>query len=167
MRDDDEILEDYERELAEEPEPAPRRKRGFALVAGALAVACVFLLVEIFANRSIADDIGTAQHDLRVAQAGAERVDAENGTFDAASADGLTAARYDGGELRYVGPDTASSGLGSVSVYADGVTWAAAVEVRPGACFYLRLDAGREDPRYGVGTVCTAREALGSNDTQW
>jgi hypothetical protein len=166
MRDDDEILEDYERELTEEPEPAPRRKRGFALVAGTLALACVFLLVEIFANRSIGNDIGTAQHDLRVAQAGAERVDAETGTFDGASADGLAAARYDGGELSYVGPDTASSGLGSVSIYADGVTWAAAIQVRPGACFYLRLDAGK-DPAYGVGTVCTAREALGSKDSQW
>ena len=167
MRDDDEILEDYERELAEEPEPAPRRKRGFTLVAGTLALACVFLLVEIFANRSIADDIGTAQHDLRVAQAGAERVDAETGTFDGASADGLTAARYDGGELRYVGSDTASAGLGNVSVYAEGVTWAAAVQIRPGACFYLRLDAGHEDPAYGVGTVCTARQALGSKDDKW
>ena len=42
----------------------------------------------------------------------------------------------DGGALSVVGPDTPSSGLGEVSVYADDTMWAAAVSVRPNACFY-------------------------------
>ena len=60
-----------------------------------------------------------------------------------------------------------SSGLNEISVYADETTWAAAVSAYPGACFYLRLDSGRDDPLYGVGTTCTAREALASRDSLW
>ena len=167
MREDDEILDAYEHELAEPEGPRPRRNRGFLLVAGTLALACVFLLAEIFANRSIGDDIGTAQHDLRLAQTGAERIFAEQGTYADADAAGLVKARMDDGELRYVDAGTASSALGAVSIYANGITWAAAVQVRPGACFYLKLTAGAQDPLYGVGTVCTATEALTARDDRW
>ena len=66
-----------------------------------------------------------------------------------------------------VGPDETSSGLGEVSVYADATTWAAAVSARPNACFYLKLVVGRDDPFYGVGTECTAREALDARDPRW
>lgn len=167
VQDDDEILDDYEAELGDVAEPQPRRKHGFGIVAGALGLSCAVLLAAIFANRSIGNDIGTAQHDLRVAQSGAERVFAASGTYAGADAAGLSSAGYDGGELSYVGPAVASGGLGSVSVYTDGAVWAAAVQVRPNACFYLRLDAGAREPKYGVGTVCTAAKALGSFDTQW
>jgi hypothetical protein len=167
MRDDDEIIESYERELG--PEPAPRRgsNRGFWIVVGTIVAASAILLVEIFANRPIADTISRAQHDLRVAQAAAEAVLAESGSFAGADAGSLAVQRLDGGELTVVGPDEVSSGLGEVSVFAGGSTWAAAVSARPHACFYLKLVVGREDPLYGVGTHCTAREALDARETRW
>ena len=170
MRDDDEILRDYEREFEDsdvtDERPPRRAGRGFWMVTVSLLLACVLMLIAIFANRSIGDDIGTAQHYLRVAQAGAERVFTETGSFQGADAPGLAEARYDGGEVRYVDADTAAED-GSVSVTASASTWAAAVQVRPGACFYLRLDAGAADPLYGVGTECTGTQALSSNDAQW
>jgi hypothetical protein len=168
--DDDDILQAYEYEFDEgvNPEgPVARSNRGFWLVTGSLLLACVLLLLEIFANRSIGDDIGTAQHDLRVAQAGAERVFTETGSYEGADANGLTQGRYDGGELIYVEGDKAASRVRSVSVTASASVWAAAVEVRPGTCFYLRLNAGATDPLYGVGTECTGTQALSSKDGQW
>jgi hypothetical protein len=123
------------------------------------------VLVEIFANRPIANDIGHAQHDLRVAQAGAERSFRQTGSYAGANAVGLE--QSSDGELEYVGPDEASDGLGSVSVLATSEVWAAAVQIRPGACFYLKLVAGAADPRYGVGTECTATNALGAGDDRW
>ena len=121
-----------------------------------IVAASAILLVEIFANRPIADTIARAQHDLRVAQAAAEAVLVESGSFAGADAGSLAVQRLDGGELTVVGPDDASAGLGEVSVFADG-TWAAAVSARPNACFYLKLVVGRAEPLYGVGTRCTAR----------
>ena len=170
MRDDDEILQEYEREFGGDPGDArPRRRsnRGFWMVTVALLLACVLMLIAIFANRSIGDDIGTAQHYLRAAQAAAARVFTETGSFEGADAAGLTQSRYDGGELTYVDGDTAATQDATVSVTASGSTWAAAVQVRPGACFYLRLDAGASDPLYGVGTECTGAQALTSKDAQW
>jgi hypothetical protein len=170
MRDDDEIIEAYEMEIGgASPAPAePRRSnRGFWLVLGAILAASAILMVEIFANRPIAETIGRAQHDLRAAEAEARSVLDATGTFEAADAEALDAAGLDGGALNVVGPDEASSGLGEVSVYADATTWAAAVSARPNACFYLKLVAGRDDPLYGVGTECTGREALDSRDPRW
>jgi hypothetical protein len=164
MRDDDEILDAYERELedAERPRPA-RRPHGFGIVVGSLLLACVVLLVEIFANRSIGNDIGTAQHDLRVAQSGATRILALTGAYSEAGAVGLVGV----GGNSYVGASTPSSGLGNLSVYAADNTWAAAVQARPGACFYLRLDVGKRSASFGSGTVCTGDAALSAHDTQW
>jgi hypothetical protein len=170
MRDDDEIIEAYEMEIGgASPAPAePRRSnRGFWLVLGAILAASAILMVEIFANRPIAETIGRAQHDLRAAETEARSVLDATGTFDAADAEALDAAGLDGGALNVVGPDEASSGLGEVSVYADATTWAAAVSARPNACFYLKLVVGRDDPLYGVGTECTGREALDSRDPRW
>jgi hypothetical protein len=167
--DDDDILRAYERELgdAEFPDQPRRSNRGFWLVVGALAVSSIVLVVEIFANRPIATTIGHAQFDLRQAQAVASQIRSSTGSFVAAGAAGLNEANLNDGELTAVGPDEASSGLDELSVYADEETWAAAVSVTPGACFYLRLDTDRQDPLYGVGTTCTAREALGSRDDRW
>lgn len=170
MRDDDEIIERYERELSPRrrtPEGGHRSNRGFWLVLGAILAASAIIVVEIFANRPIANTIGRAQHDLRVAEAAARSVLAETGSFDGASAEALAEAALDDGALRTVGPDEVSSGLGEVSVYADATTWAAAVSARPNACFYLKLVAGRDDPLYGVGTECTGREALDARDPRW
>ena len=170
MHDDDEILRAHEAEFDGDVshwEPIARSSRGFWLVTGSLIMACLLLLVGIFLNRSIGDDIGTAQHDLRVAQAGAQRVYSETGSFQGADATGLTQGRYDGGELSYVEGDAAASKVSSVSVTATASVWAAAVQIRPGACFYLRLNAGATDPLYGVGTDCTGEQALASKDGQW
>jgi hypothetical protein len=170
MREDDEIIEDYERELDDgTPAPVVRRgsNRGFWIVLGTIVAASAIIVVEIFANRHIADTVGRAQHDLRVGEAQARSVLDATGGFTDADAVALEAARLDDGALDVVGPDEVSSGLGEISVYADASTWAAAVSVRPKACFYLKLVVGRDDPLYGVGTECTARQALDSRDPRW
>ncbi len=179
MGDDDDILERYERELQDEAslqaheldlraEHTPRRSnRGFWMVVGALALSSIVLVVEIFANRPIADTIGHAQFDLRAAESAAAQTRASTGSFVGANADGINRAGLHDGRLRAVGPDEASGGLDEISVYADETTWAVAVSAKPGACFYLRLDAGRDEPLYGVGTICTAREALTSEESRW
>ena len=170
MRDDDEIIEAYEMEIGgASPAPAEPRpsNRGFWLVLGAILAASAILMVEIFANRPIAETIGRAQHDLRAVEAEARSVLDATGTFEAADAEALDAAGLDGGALNVVGPDEASSGIGEVSVYAEVTPWEAAVSARPNARFYLKLVAGRDDPLYGVGTECTGREALDSRDPRW
>lgn len=166
MRDDDEILEAYEQELIDVH--APRRSnRGFWLVAGAMLVASVLLVVEIFANRPIANSIGHAQFDLNTARIAALKIRSTSGSFSGANADGMNLSRLDEGRLVAVGPDEASGGVNEISVYADEDTWAAAVSARPDACFYLKMIAGQEDPLYGVGTTCTGREALTASDSRW
>ncbi len=172
MREDDEIIEDYELELELDegaPVPVERRgsNRGFWIVLGTIVAASAIIVVEIFAHRPIADTIGRAQHDLRVGEAQARSVQAATGGFADAGADALAAARLADGSHDVVGPDEVSSGLGEISVYADATTWAAAVSVRPQACFYLKLVVGRDDPLYGVGTECTARQALDSREPRW
>jgi hypothetical protein len=166
MRDDDDILEAYEREF-DVVEEVHASKRGFWIVVSAIAVASVVLVVEIFANRPIANSIGHAQFDLREAQAAALTIRSGSGSFAGANAEGMNQANLDEGRLVAVGPDEESSGLNQISVYADETTWAAAVTARPGACFYLRMEAGQQDPLYGVGTTCTAREALSAQDDRW
>lgn len=167
MPDDDDILEAYEHEFDDVDPPRRRSGRGFWIVIGALALACVVLVGEIFANRPIATAIGHAQFDLRQAQAAALEIRSTSGSFAGANADGLNIESLYDGRLTAVGPDEASGGLAEVSIYADETSWAAAVSARPGACFYLRLEAGRDDPLYGVGAVCTAREALQAQDGRW
>jgi hypothetical protein len=166
MRDDDELIQAYESELADRT-PTRRSNRGFWLVLGTLLVASIVMLVEIFANRPIANTIGHAQHTLRVAQAGAEQRFAETGTFTEADAARLAASGIgDADGLTFVPAGEASLGLDSVSIFASDAEWAAAVEAKPGACFYLRLRAG-EDELYGVGTVCTAEQARQATDPRW
>lgn len=169
MRDDDDIIEAYEQELGTVPEPVTRRgsNRGFWIVLGTILAASAIIVVEIFANRPIAQTIGRAQSDLRAAEAEARSVMAATGSFEGAGAAALDAADLDAGALAVVGPDEVSAGLGEVSVYADATTWAAAVSARPNACFYLKLVVGRDDPLYGVGTECTGREALDAQDPRW
>ena len=66
----------------------------------------------------------------------------------------------------YRAGDSTSIGLDDVSVATRDGEWAAAVQARPEACFYLRLtDAG--EVFYGVGTVCTGEAALASSDPRW
>jgi hypothetical protein len=163
VSEDDEILNEYEQELADVPLPVKRSNRGFWIVATTIGLACVLLVGEIFANKPIGDAIGHAEHTLRTAQAEAERIQGQTGSFADADVAGLTAA---GSGLTYRTAADPSTGLDDVSVIGSASEWAAAVQARPGACFYIRLVAG-EDPRYGSGTVCTGRAALDASDTRW
>ena len=161
MSIDDEVIRAYEEEFG--LEPAPRSNRGFWIVAGTLLVSGVFLIVEIFANRPLANTIGHAQSSLRKAQAAAERVHDGTGSFEDADA---TALGEDVTGLSFRSGDGSSVGLDDVSVSASDTVWAAAVQIRPGACFYIRLAAGA-DPRYGAGTECTGDVALLARDPRW
>jgi hypothetical protein len=161
MAADDDVIRAYDEELG--PEPGKRSNRGFWIVAGTMLVGGVFLLVEIFANRPLANAIGHAQDSLRRAQAAAEIALAREGDFSEADAEGLT---EDVPDLAFRPGDESSAGLDDVSVSAAEMVWAAAVQVRPGACFYIRLAPG-DDPRYGAGTECTGEAALFADDPRW
>lgn len=161
MAIDDEVIRAYEDEFG--PEPAPRSNRGFWIVAGTLLVSGVFLIVEIFANRPLANTIGHAQSTLRRAEAAAKAVYDRTGSFQEADAGALG---EDVTGLSFRSGDGSSVGLDDVSVSASDTVWAAAVQVRPGACFYIRLGAGA-DPRYGAGTECTGDVALLARDPRW
>ena len=161
MATDDDIIRAYDEELG--PEPAPRSNRRFWLVAGAMALGGIILIVEIFANRNLANTIGHAQHTLRQAQAGAELIRSRTGSYEEASAAEL---EQDLPDLAFRDATDESFGLDVVSVSASETTWAAAVQARPGACFYIRLDVG-SDPRYGSGNECTGEAALEAEDTRW
>jgi hypothetical protein len=158
---DDDIIRAYDDELG--PEPARSSNRRFWLVAGAMALGGIILIVEIFANRNLANTIGHAQHTLRQAQAGAELIRSRTGSYEEANAEELS---QDLPELAFREAGEGSFGLDVVSVSASETTWAAAVQVRPGACFYLRLDIG-SDPSYGSGGDCTGEAALEAEDTRW
>ena len=161
MSIDDDVIRRYEEEFR--PEPAPRSNRGFWIIAGTFLVSGVFLIVQIFANRPLATSIGHAQSTLRRAQAAAELAHDRTGSFGAADAGGLA---EDVPDLTVRSGHEPSVGLDDVSVSASDDVWAAAVQVRPGACFYIRLGDG-VDPRYGAGTECTGEVALLANDSRW
>jgi hypothetical protein len=161
MATDDDLIRAYDEELG--PEPLPRSNRGFWVVAGTLLLGSVFLLVQIFANRPLANSIGHAQDTLRRAQAAAEVVHGRTGSFEDADA---IALEEDVTDLSFRPVDEASVGLNDVSVAASDTVWAAAVQARPGACFYIRLGVGA-DPRYGAGTECTGEAALSAADPRW
>jgi hypothetical protein len=157
----DDVIRAYEDELG--PAPVPRSNRGFWVVAGTLLLGGAFLLVEIFANRPLANSIGHAQDTLRRAQAAAEIVHGRTGSFEEADA---VALEEDVADLSFRPANEASVGLNDVSVAASETVWAAAVQARPGACFYIRLGVGA-DPRYGAGTECTGQAALLAADPRW
>lgn len=161
MAIDDDVIRAYEEEFG--TEPTPHSNRGFWIVAGTLLVSGVFIIVEIFANRPLANSIGHAQDSLRRAQAAAEIVHARTGSF--ADADAETLAD-DVPDLAFRPADESSFGLDVVSVAAADTVWAAAVQARPGACFYLRLGVA-DDPRYGAGRECTGDAALLAADPRW
>jgi hypothetical protein len=164
MQDDDEILEAYEQELGGPATPRVRpRRHGFGLVVGSILTASVVLIVAIFANRSIGVDIGRGEHDLRAAQSAAQRIHGQTGSYAQADADGLRGT----GGLTFVDAGTTSTAPGQISIYATDTVWAAAVLVRPGACFYLKLDASKSITRYGAGTTCTGEAALTADGGEW
>ena len=145
-------------------EPLPRSNRGFWIVATSLALVCILMVIAIFANRPLKDAIAHTESDLNGALALAQREQGSSGTFT--NADAASLARIDG-TRDYVGADEASSGPGSVSVYASAGVWAAAVQARPQACFFIKQVIG-EDTAYGVATgECTGRAALSARSDQW
>ena len=161
MSIDDDVIREYEEEFGSER--SPRSNRGFWIIAGTLLVSGVFLIVAIFANRPLAASIGHAQSTLRKAQAAAELAKDRTGSFQDADAKGLA---EEDSSLTFRSGEEASVGLDDVSVSASDTVWAAAVQVRPGACFYIRLEVG-EDIRYGAGTECTGEIALLARDPRW
>jgi hypothetical protein len=145
-------------------EPLRRSNRGFWVVATSLVLVCVVMLVAIFANRPLKDTIAHTEFDLNGALARAQRVQSSSGTFSGADAASLAAADD---SRTYVGPDEASDGPGTVSVYTSSDVWAAAVQARPDACFFIRQAIG-EDTTYAVATgECTGRAALAAQEDQW
>ena len=163
MRDEDEVIRADEAEFVDDPERSRPSNRGFWLVAGVLGIACVLLVVAILANEPLKDSIAHAESTLRDAEAAAGRIHDDAGSY--AAADPAAMAASDATNTYRAG-DAASIGLDDVSVATRHGEWAAAVQARPGACFYLRLtDAG--EVFYGVGTVCTGGTALAASDPRW
>lgn len=161
MATDEEILRAYEAELR--PEPPARRNRSFWVIVGTIAAAGVFLVVEIMAHRPLANQIGLAQESLRSAQREAAAIRSETGGFAEADVAALDEALP---TLTFRPSTEPSTGVHVVSVSASEHLWAAAVQARPGACFFLRLELG-EDPRYGAGAGCTGEAALAADQPRW
>jgi len=150
--------------LTDDGAPAPRgRGRSAWIVFAALGFACVFVVVEIFANLGIKDSIGHAEQTLTVAQAAAGRAFTADGSFNGADHTRMAAVEP---SLQWIAAGDQATGLNEVSVATQDGNWGAAVEARPGACFYLHLtsDGGTF---YGVGTSCTGQEALQATDPSW
>jgi hypothetical protein len=161
--DDDDILEAYERELGSAGERRPRTNRGFWLVAGSFALTGMILVGEIVANRPIKDTIGHAEYSLRAAEAAVHRIRETQGSYAAADPAAMASAVP---TLTYREADEPSTGLDDLSLASGGDQWAAAVQARPGACFYLRItEAG--DTYYGTGTDCTGLAALLADRSAW
>jgi len=140
-----------------------RHNRGFWLVVGSIGLACVLLVAAILSNAPMKETIGHAEDTLRVAQAAAQRIHDASGSFGSADAAALATADP---SHTYRSGATASTGLDDVSVATRPGSWAAAVQARPGACFYLHLTDGG-DVFYGVGTVCTGSVAMNATDPRW
>jgi hypothetical protein len=148
--DDDEVIEAHEAEFRR---PS---NRGFWMIVGTIGLAGVILVGEIFANRPLVNTIATSEHDLRYALSEANRVLANDGSYDDA---GWLKLQAIDNQLQYQGPGDPSRGEGYVSVYALGDTWAASVMSRTGACFDIKQVAG-QPTTYGSGTICSGRQAL-------
>jgi hypothetical protein len=151
-------------ELTDDGAPQPRgRGRSSWIVFAALGFACVFVVVEIFANLGIKDSIGHAEENLTIAQAAAGRVSAADGNLNGADHTRMEAIEP---SLQWIAGGDQATGLNEVSVATENGDWGAAVEARPGACFYLHL-TGDGGTFYGVGTSCTGQEALQATDSRW
>jgi hypothetical protein len=157
LRDDD-LLDGDERY----PAPRPSNRR-FWIVVVAFGTTCVVVLVALFANLPLVNSIARAQFELRHAESLAENQFGDSGTFSQADAESL--ASIDD-SLIYVNGDVESHRAGTVSVYATATVWAAAVQARPHACFFIKRSAGRA-LRYGAGEICTGEAALAADQDSW
>jgi hypothetical protein len=151
-------------ELTDDGAPLPRGPgRSSWIVFAALGFACVFVVVEIFANLGIKDTIGHAEQTLTVAQAAAGTIETNDGSLDDADHVRLAAVEP---SLQWIPGSEQSTGLDQVSVATANGDWGAAVLARPGACFYLHL-TGDGATYYGVGASCTGQDALRATDPRW
>ena len=161
MIDDDELSGAGD---LEGQEPPPRSTRAFWVITTALVLICILMVIAIVANRPLKDAIAHTEFDLNGALARAERIQASSGTFEGADTASLAAGDD---ERDYVGPDEQSVGPGTVSVYSSASVWAAAVQARPNACFFIKETVG-EATTYAVATgPCTGRAALAAADDRW
>jgi hypothetical protein len=158
VHDDDELL--YDGEVAPDLRPSNRR---FWLIVAAFATTCVVILVALFANLPLVNSIARAQFELRYAESLAEQRFGSSGTFTQADAESL--ARLDD-TLIYVDGDVESRRAGTVSVYATATVWAAAVQARPDACFFIKRSADH-GLTYGSGVTCTGEAALAAELDSW
>jgi hypothetical protein len=143
-------------ELLRDPEPQMRSSnRGFWLVMVTLLTLCAVVFVAILGNRPLVSAIARAESELRHARSLADQRFADGGTYQ--DADAVSLALIDQ-RVVYVDGDVESPGLGTVSVYVTATVWAAAVQARPDACFYIARSAGGP-VRYGSGTTCTGEAA--------
>ncbi len=161
---DDDVIARYEEEFDEPARGRRRANRGFWMIAITMILGAMFLLVEIFAHRPIANDISRTQHDLNEALARAESIRAGAGSFAGADAAGLTRTDDD---LSFVGPDERSAGPGEISVYASSEVWAASVRAQTGTCFSLKRTLDGETTYLIADGACTGREALSAVDDRW
>jgi hypothetical protein len=154
----DDLVHDDERYPA-----AGSGNRRFWLVVVAFSTTCAVVLVALFANLPLVNSIARAQFELRQAESLAEDRFGESGTFSQADAESL--ARVDD-SLTFVDGDVESLRAGTVSVYATATVWAAAVQARPDACFFIKRSAGHA-LRYGSGETCTGEAALAADQESW
>jgi hypothetical protein len=159
---DDDLIARYEEEF--DP-PARPSNRGFWMVAITMILGSIFLLVEIFAHRPIANDISRSEHALNEALRRAEAIQVSAGSFADADADGLSHGAD--GELTFLGPDDGSSGPGRVSVYASTDVWAASVRAQTGTCFSIKRTLEGTTTYLISDGGCTGREALAAVDDRW
>ena len=145
-------------------EAPPRSNRGFWTIAIALGAVAVAMVVAIVVNRPLKDTIAHTESDLSGALALARGVERSTGSF--AGADAASLAALDD-TRRYVGPDEPSDGPGTVSVSASAGEWAAAVQARPDACFFIRQPVGGATA-YEVATgPCTGSAARSASGDRW
>lgn len=153
------MLEDHD--TFSDVDAPPRSNRGFWIVAVATLTACAVVMVAIFANRPLVGAIAHSEQSLQDALAQANRIRGDGGTYADANAEALS-----GDGLTFIDGDQVSHDPATVSVHATETTWAAAVEARPGACFYILQVVG-QSTRYGSGTVCTGDAALSADGFSW
>ena len=162
--DDDEILEAYEVELAGEPVPVRRSNRGFWVVIITIGLACVILVGEIFANKPLGDQIGTAEHNLGLAQGAAQQIRTTTGSFADADPAGLAtvlpAMRFHARRRPLDQPRRRERGGVGRRVGRRRAGAAGRVLLHP-------ADRQRRDVLRLGTSECTGRAALSANQPSW
>jgi hypothetical protein len=144
--------------------------RGFWKVFIGLAVGGILLVALVIAFRPVARTgaVAYAQSNLRKVAAAAERVRAQEGTFEDATRRRLA---LDGelDDLLLIDPDQSSNDSEVVSVLASDASWTGSARADTGECFWIRLEgAGESLARVlGTGTDCSAEEASLADAGSW